>query len=406
MKTPKKYQFIIDLGRALHTYGIPSYKIQTYLTKVAKTQGINGTFMDLPTWINYAFYEDEGEHTYNYLECLPPGVLNLGALSRVEEVTNKIIANEIAHSEVENELQLINNETKKLNHVIQTFSYSIAAGAFSLMIGTNWVSFIFALLLGALVYLIVHLSGKSSYLETVLESLISFVVTVLACLLYLVFPEFNVGITILSAIIIFIPGLAITNALEEITAKNLVSGVAKLFDSIISLFKQFFGVLLGLAVMSSVIDFKLLAHTSDMPQWIMFCGIPLFSISLLAIFQVRKKDMILGVLTGVIVFFLTALFSGSGVLLSTFIGTIAAVAISSLFSRYTKSPKTVYLTQGIVMLVPGSKSFMGLSNSFLNSSIITADNLYQQVAFILMGIIGGLLFAGVFRNQQGTKQAE
>lgn len=271
------------------------------------------------------------------------------------------------------------------------------------MIGTNWVSFIFSLLLGALVYLMVYLSGKSNYLETILESFISFVVTILACLLYLVFPEFNVGITILSAIIIFIPGLAITTALEEITSKNLVSGVAKLFDSIISLFKQFFGVLLGLAVMSSVIDFKLMVHISDMPQWIMFCGIPLFSISLLAIFQVRKKDMFLGVLTGVFVFFLTVSFSGLGVLLSTFIGTIAAVAISNLFSRFTKSPKTVYLTQGIVMLVPGSKSFMGLSNSFLNSSIITADNLYQQVIFILMGIIGGLLFAGVFRNQQGAK---
>ena len=402
MKTPKKYQFIIELGRALHTYGIPSYKIQTYLPKVAETQGINGTFMDLPTWINYVFYEDEGEHTYNYIECVPPGVLNLGALSRVEEVTNKIIANEIDHSEVENELQLIKNETKKISHVIQTLSYSVASGAFSLMIGTNWVSFIFALLLGALVYLIVYLSGKSSYLETVLESLISFVVTILACLLYLMFPEFNVGITILSAIIIFIPGLAITTALEEITAKNLVSGVAKLFDSIISLFKQFFGVLLGLAVMSSVIDFKLLVHISDLPRWIMFCGIPLFSISLFAIFQVRKKDMFLGVLTAVLVFFVTVMFSASGVLLSTFIGTVAAVAISSLFSRYSKSPKTVYLTQGLVMLVPGSKSFMGLSNSFLNSSIITADNLYEQVAFILMGIIGGLLFAGVFRNQQGT----
>ncbi|MFO7673664.1 MAG: threonine/serine exporter family protein [Lutibacter sp.] len=403
MKTPKKYQFIIDLGRALHIYGIPSYKIQTYLTKVAKTQGITGTFMDLPTWINYAFYEDEGEHTYNYLECLPPGVLNLGALSRVEEVTNKIIAKEMSHSEVENELQLIKTETKKINHVIQTFSYSIAAGAFSLMIGTNWISFIFALLLGALAYLIVYLSSKSSYLETVLESLISFVVTVLACLIYLIFPDFNVGITILSAIIVFIPGLGITTALEEITAKNLVSGVAKLFDSMISLFKQFFGVLLGLAVMSSVIDFKLLVHISDLPRWIMFCGIPLFSIGLLAIFQVRKKDMFLGVLTGVFVFFLTVFFSASGVLLSTFIGSIAAVAISSLFSRYTKSPKTVYLTQGLVMLVPGSKSFLGLSNSFLNSSIITADNLYEQVAFILMGIIGGLLFAGVFRNQEGIK---
>ena len=219
----------------------------------------------------------------------------------------------------------------------------------------------------------------------------------------LVCPEFNVGITILSAIIIFIPGLAITTALEEITSKNLVSGGAKLFDAIISLFKQFFGVLLGLAVMSSFIDFKLLVHDSNLPEWIMVCGIPLFSISLLAIFQVRKKDMLLGIITGVLVFFLTVIFSGFGVLLSTFIGTIAAVAISNLFSKFTKSPKTVYLTQGIIMLVPGSKSFMGLSNSFLNSSIITADNLYQQVVFILMGIIGGLLFSGVFRNQHSTK---
>ncbi len=401
MKVPEKYKFIIELGKALHTYGIPSYKIQTYLTKVSKTQGINGTFMDLPTWINYVFYEDE--QTYNYIECIPPGVLNLGALSRVEEVTNKIIAKKIDHSEVENELKLIYNETKKINHFVQIFSYAIASGAFSLMIGTNWVSFIFSLLLGALVYLFVYLSSKSNYFETVLESLISFVVTILACLLHLLFPEFNVGITILSAIIIFIPGLAITTALEEITSKNLVSGGAKLFDSVISLFKQFFGVLLGLAIMSSFIDFKLLVHSSNLPEWIMFCGIPLFSISLLAIFQVRKKDMILGISTGVLVFFLTVLFSGFGVLLSTFIGTIAAVAISNLFSRFTKSPKTVYLTQGIIMLVPGSKSFMGLSNSFLNSSIISADNLYQQVVFILMGIIGGLLFSGVFRNQHSTK---
>jgi len=398
MKIPKKYKFIIELGKALHIYGIPTYKIQSYLTKVAKTQGIKGTFMDLPTWINYVFYEEDGQ-TYNYIDCVPPGVLNLGALSRIVEVTNKVISKEIDDSEVENELKLINNETKKVNHLILTLSYAIASGGFSLIIGTNWISFIFALLLGSLVYFIVYLSSKSDYLETVLESLTSLVITIIACFLYLLFPEFNVGITILSAIIIFIPGLGITTALEEITSKNLVSGGAKLFDSLISLFKQFFGVLLGLTIMSSVVDVKLLTHISDLPRWIMFCGIPFLSISLFAIFQVRKKDMALGMLTGISVFLLTVLFSPYGVLISTFIGTIAAVAISNLFSRITKSPKTVYLTQGIIMLVPGSKSFMGLSSSFLNSSYISTDNLYEQVTFILMGIIGGLLFAGVFRKQ-------
>ena len=91
MKIPEKYQFIIELGKALHIYGIPSYKIQTYLSKVAKKQGIKGSFMDLPTWINYTFYEDE--NSYNYVECIPPGNFNLGALSRIVEVTNKVIEN-------------------------------------------------------------------------------------------------------------------------------------------------------------------------------------------------------------------------------------------------------------------------------------------------------------------------
>ena len=396
MKPPKKYQFIIELGKALHIYGVPSYKIQTYLSEVAEKKGIKGVFMDLPTWINYTFYEDE--NSYNYVECIPPGSYNLGALSRISEVTDKVINNEIDSSSIQSELKVIQDETKKVNHFLSTLAYAFASGAFSLMIGTNWISFGFSLLFGALVYLIVYLSSKSRYLETVLESLSSFIVTILSCLLFLVFPEFNIAITTLSAIIIFIPGLAITTALEEITSKSLVSGGAKLFDAIISLWKQFFGVLLGLALMSPIIDFQLLNHVSEMPRWIMFCSIPILAITLLPIFQVRKKDMLLGVLTGVSGFFLTVLFSGYGILLSTFIGTIAVVAISVLFNKITKSPKTVYLTQGIIMLVPGSKSFIGLSSSFLNPAITNSNNLFEQVAFILMGIIGGLLFAGVFRD--------
>ena len=57
------------------------------------------------------------------------------------------------------------------------------------------------------------------------------------------------------------------------------------------------------------------------------------------------------------------------------------------------------------MLVPGSKSFMGLSSSFLNSSITGSTNLFEQVVFILMGIIGGLLFAGTFRERKSKKPA-
>jgi uncharacterized membrane protein YjjP (DUF1212 family) len=269
------------------------------------------------------------------------------------------------------------------------------------------VSFAISLLLGAFIYLLVYLTSKSKYLENIFESFSALLATIICCLLTLVIPNFNLGLTILASIIIFIPGLAITTALEEITSKNLVSGGAKLFDSIILLFKQFFGVLLGIALMTSLVDIDLTYHVSEMPKWTTFFAVPILSITLLPIFQVRKKDMLFGVLTGVVAFFITVLFSGYGVLVSTFFGTLAVVGISRLFGFISKTPKTVYLIQGIVMLVPGSKSFMGLSNSYFNPSTTTGSgNLFEQVAFILMGIIGGLLFAGTFRERKPKKGIE
>jgi uncharacterized membrane protein YjjP (DUF1212 family) len=402
MKVPEKYQFIAELGKALHIYGIPSYKIQTYLTEVAKRQGFSGSFMDSPTWINYVFYEDE--NSYNYIECIPPGSLNLGAYSRIAELTNKVIDSKIDNKQINEELNIIHAKTKIVNHFHLTLAYAFSAGSFSVLIGTNFVSFAFSLLLGTFIYFLVYLASKSTYLENVFESLSALIVTIICCLLTLVFPTLNLGLTILSSIIIFIPGLAITTALEEITSKSLVSGGAKLFDSIILLFKQFFGVLLGLALMTSLVDIDLTYHVSSMPKWTIFIAVPVLSITLLPIFQVRKKDMLFGVLTGVIAFFMTVLFSGYGVLVSTFIGTLIVVGMSRLFGLISKTPKTVYLIQGIVMLVPGSKSFMGLSNSFFNPSTTTGSgNLFEQVAFILMGIIGGLLFAGTFRERRPRK---
>lgn len=401
MKIPEKYRFIIELGKALHTYGIPSYKIQSYLSEVASNKGINASFMDFPTWINYAFYDED--ESYNYIECVPPGSLNLGAFSRVAELSKKVINSEVDSNEISAELNIIHQKTKKVNHFYSILAYAFAAGGFSLIIGTNWISFWFSLLTGTLVYLMVYLTSKSKYIENVFEPLSALFITIISCLIKQIYPEFNVVLTILASIIIFVPGLGITIALEEITSKNLVSGSAKLFDAIILLFKQFFGVLLGLGVMSSLMEVDLTHHISEMPKWINFLGIPVLSITLFPVLQVRKKDMFFGALTGAISFSIIVLLAGFGILISTFIGTLTVVGASVLFGKISKTPKTVYLIQGIIILVPGSKSFMGISNTFLNSPIAGSGNIFEEVAFILMGIIGGLLFAGTFREKSSSR---
>ncbi len=400
LKTPKQYQFIIQLGRALHIYGVPSYKIQIYLSEVAQTKGIRGSFMDTPTWINYVFYSEDEEESYNHIECVSPGGLNLGALSRAVEITDQVLADKIDFEEASLMLRLVYKQTQKVNHIILSLAFALGAASFNLLMGTNWISCLVAFFMGMLVYGLSYLGLKSQFVNNTLEALAAFVVTILIGLLSIWLPTLNIPLTILSAIIIFIPGLAITTALEEITYKSLVSGSAKLFDASISLFKQFFGTILGLSVLPLFIDINIDPVVSNLPQWISHSGIPLLAICLLPIFQVRRKDMIYGVLTSIISYTVTVLLAPSGILISTFIGSITVVLISNLFAQITKSPRHVFITQGIIMLVPGSKAFIGISTVFLSTPIENASNLGSQIAYILMGIVGGLLFSGSFNTKK------
>jgi uncharacterized membrane protein YjjP (DUF1212 family) len=293
-----------------------------------------------------------------------PGTLNLGAYSRIVETAELVVANKMNYTEMCDRLDSIHRKTLRVNHWLLTLAYALAAATFNLMIGSNWISVAVSALLGALVYLLVFLSSRYSYLNSVLESIASFVVTVLAGILSIIFPQLNIGLTIVAAIIIFVPGLAITSALEEITNKSLVSGTAKLFDAIISLFKQFFGVILGLTCLSFLTHFNIYNHRPETPYWVIFLAIPLFSLSLIPILQVRKKDLIAGILTGLVGFFVPYFTAAAGVLFSTFMGTIAVVITATLISKYKHSPKTIFITQGVIMLVPGSKTLVCIHSFF------------------------------------------
>jgi len=398
MQIPQKYKFIVQLGKALHTYGVPSYKSQMYLTEIADKKGIKGSFMDTPTWINYVFYEED-EQTYNYVECVPPGELNLGALSRIVEITNNVLTNAFSFEEAKVAIENLKNTRIGYGKLTELLSFMLSAGSFSIILDTSWISALTATLLGALVYGVTLLSEKSGYVRSVLESLVAFVATVVTGILSLYFDQINISMTILASIIVFIPGLAITTALEEITSKSLVSGTAKLFDALVSLFKQFFGVVLGLAILHLFMELKPSQVVNDIPEWIDYIAIIVLSLSLMPVFKVRPKDLFLGVVTGFLCFITTTFFDFTGILVSIFLGTIAAVVISKLFSRLTKSPQLVFLIPGIIMLVPGSKAFIGLSTVLLDATASSHPNMGEQVLYIFMGIIGGLIFSGTFMDR-------
>jgi uncharacterized membrane protein YjjP (DUF1212 family) len=396
---PQRYKFIIKLGKALHTYGVQSYKIQSYLKQVAERKDVKGAFMDNPTWINYVFYEED-DQTYNYIETVPPGSINLGSLSRIVEITNQVLDKTVSFKEASQLIDEIDKPQKKKDTFIEFIAFLISGPAFCVILNTNWISALASAIACIFIYFIYRYAYTSDYISSTLESLVAFTSTIIIGSLAIIHPEINISLSILASIIIFIPGLSITTALEEITSYNLISGTAKLAGALVSLFKQFFGVMLGLATLALFTDLNQIQTVDNIPEWVNPIAILALVMSLLPIFGVRLRDMIWGVAIGFISFYTTYLLEFTGILVSIFIGTLTVVFVSKFFSRITKSPKMVFLIPGIVMLVPGSKAFIGLSSVFGTAAVDTPSNMWMQVAFILMGIIGGLLFSGSFMNKK------
>ena len=58
-------------------------------------------------------------------------------------------------------------------------------------------------------------------------------------------------------------------------------------------------------------------------------------------------------------------------------------------------PSSIVKLLGLVVLVPGSKVYIGLSNAVTGENILNATDIGSQAFLIFMSLVAGLIFANV-----------
>ena len=112
----------------------------------------------------------------------------------------------------------------------------------------SWNDVFWSGLLGFVVYGLVFIAERSTKMADMLEPLSSIVCAFLCCAIATYDSSINIPVVILSGIIVFVPGLALTIGLAELASRDLISGTARIMDAMMLLFKLYFGAFLGLAI--------------------------------------------------------------------------------------------------------------------------------------------------------------
>lgn len=68
----EKRRFIIQLGKALHKFGTPAYRLESHLQNVAANLGVTGYFLITPTTMTFVLNHDD-EQEYNHIARVNPG---------------------------------------------------------------------------------------------------------------------------------------------------------------------------------------------------------------------------------------------------------------------------------------------------------------------------------------------
>jgi uncharacterized membrane protein YjjB (DUF3815 family) len=206
----------------------------------------------------------------------------------------------------------------------------------------------------------------------------------------------NLNTVVIAALIVLLPGMTLTNAVNELTSRHLVSGTARFAVRLTTILKLTIG---------TVIAFKLAQYIGLQPAGPRVearsrTGWKAWRWS--AVLRLRRvvpcgAARLLVVMLSAAGGYLIARFGGqmfdslSGVFLAAF----ATSAMGNAYARLTQRPGALVRVPGIIMLVPGSIALRGVIDLVQQQNVDAGSAAAIAVLNSLMALVAGLLFGNL-----------
>ena len=397
----QRTRFIVKLGRALHDCGSTSERIERHLTSVTTMLGLNGSFLVSPTTFTCAFWEEDELDQFVHIERVEPADYNLGRLWEIDHLVENMELGKTNFADGLDALQGLNEAPPNYSLPVDTASWFLTGGCFAMLLSGNPWNAVAAPFISVLIFLIVRQTSRHPSWKQVATIIGAMAAGLLASGVAAAGLPINPALVVLSSIIIFIPGLALTVSLTEISAGHLISGCSRLVDAVMTLLKLFFGAVSGIALTRFFFDavpqiFANVANLSEMPSWRVWPALLGLALSLGVGLNIPRRRVGWGVLAVLIAFTSATLGEKHfGMFAGVFLGALAVGLYANLFARLTRGPGSVLMTYGVIVLVPGSKVY-SILNQWVSGETILPSQSGSTALMAFVSLTAGLLFSNAF----------
>lgn len=386
-------EFLLRLGHALNQNGYPAESLKALLGAASLRLGLpHVEVYTTATGLQMAFGALSRQRTY--LMAVTPGSLNLSRMTGLDRVALQVMDGKLTPAQGIARIERIAAAASPYGAILTALAYALASGAFAQLFGGGLREITLALVIGGLTGLLALAAARSDRAEDLVGPVAAFLSAFIAAAVAARFMPLSSSIVTLAGLVILLPGLTLTIALEELSTRHLVTGVGRLSAALVAFLGIVFGVALGSQLAQISLGQPRIVAPTPLPAWATLAAVAVSIPAITVILRAPPRDIgwvALGVAIAYGASSLGALALGP---LGAFLGALALGVASNLFSILRNRPALLMQAPGLFILVPGSVGYLGLA-ALLQSNTLSGVQAAFQMFLIGAALVYGLLFANV-----------
>lgn len=388
---PARVALLHELAAALQRVGTPPGRVECTLAEVSDAIGLRGSFFALPAAVLVCIETVDGEQTR--VVSAPTGDPDLASLEGVRRVARQVVDGDLDIEGARRAIRAVLTAPPAHPFPMMLLAYAWTSAVAAVLFGGHSTEAAVAGLAGGLIGALLE-RGPAWGLSGLLEALSAALAALLATALATVVP-FNPDVSVLSALIVLVPGFTIHRGLADLSTGHLLSGSSRMSRAVAVLLLMGFGVALG-GRTGAALGVPLPSPPPlELPAWVQTVALVAMTPALAVLFRAPRRSWFWMGAASLVAWFGAY---GGGVLLGRdlgpFLGALALGVYALGWERTFDRPAALPLAPGLLVLVPGSIGFRGVA-ALLGGDPVTAVETAFSALLVATSLVTGLLLANV-----------
>ncbi len=384
--------FLMKLARALHTYGMPSHRLEVALAQVGERMEIETQFVVTPTSIIGSVGPPEAARTT--LARLDSGRVNLEKQSELHHLIGDVCARRLTLEAAGERIDALRARPPIHGRLATVAGFGLASAATAVFFGGGTDESATAGVIGLVIGLLGLVAGRAPRFAMVMPGTAAVAAMLITGAMQTAVGPMVGFIPTVAGLIILIPGLGLTIAVNELAHGHLVSGTARLGGALMTFLQIGFGVALG-GKLAAGLGGGGLERPDSLPLGALPVALLVAALAMTVLFRARPRDLPFVLLAATVSFTSSRLGTlAFGPELGVLVGAWMLGMVGHLLGRWRNEPSALAILPGMLLLVPGGLGFESLS-SLLANDVVSGIQTGFTMLLIALSLVTGLMLASI-----------